>query len=224
MQIEYPVNMPALISQYFGDRPSAYPATGGHMGIDYAVGVGTPVLAASGGKVVAAGWDTTGYGSHVRVQHAEGVTIYGHLSAIHVSVGQVVHAGEALGLSGNTGNSTGPHLHFEVRLGDGSSIKQAVDPMPLFSMSEHHDIISSLPTTFPAPAVRVNVAALTVRRGPTIRERSVGMASYGDELVCLGVVEKSDREVWLCVGHKQYVAAVYDDFQMVTLITKSSSV
>jgi murein DD-endopeptidase MepM/ murein hydrolase activator NlpD len=87
-----------------------------HGGIDIANSIGTPVLAASDGVVISAG-PYAGYGNMVKIRHADGtVTLYGHNSAVLVDVGQRVWAGDQIAKMGNTGNSTGPHLHFEVLL------------------------------------------------------------------------------------------------------------
>ena len=87
-----------------------------HGGIDIANSIGTPILAASDGVVIDCG-PTGGYGNWVKLRHADGtVTLYGHLSAWNVEVGQRVWAGDQIAKMGNTGNSTGPHLHFEVLL------------------------------------------------------------------------------------------------------------
>lgn len=87
-----------------------------HPGIDIAAPTGTPIRAAGGGTVQIAGW-VGGYGNYVCIAHGGGVsTCYGHQSAIRVSVGQRVSQGQVVGLCGSTGFSTGPHLHFEVRV------------------------------------------------------------------------------------------------------------
>ncbi len=86
-----------------------------HRGIDIAVPVGTPVKTTISGRVIYAGWNNQGYGNLVIVENGPWRTYYAHLSEIPVQVGQWVDAGEVIGLSGNTGNSTGPHLHYEVR-------------------------------------------------------------------------------------------------------------
>jgi len=112
--------------------PSGLPVTGGrltqnyhpgHNGLDFGVVVGTPVKATMDGKVIHAGWNTQGYGNLVIVENGEYRTYYAHLSSIPVSIGDTVRAGTAIGLSGNTGNSTGPHLHYEIRRN-----KVAIDP------------------------------------------------------------------------------------------------
>ena len=85
-----------------------------HKGIDWATPTGTPVYASCGGTVTKAGWGS-GYGYVVYIDHEDGrQTRYGHLSKVLVSVGQTVKQGERIALSGNTGVSTGPHLHFEI--------------------------------------------------------------------------------------------------------------
>ncbi|MBC7220447.1 M23 family metallopeptidase [Candidatus Bipolaricaulota bacterium] len=95
-----------------------------HAGIDLAIAEGTRVHAAAPGRVATAGWEG-GYGLLVVLDHGDGyTTYYGHLSQLLVEVGQFVEIGQAIALSGNTGLSTGPHLHFEVRC-DGV----AVDPL-----------------------------------------------------------------------------------------------
>ena len=95
-----------------------------HEGIDIAAALGTPIRAAAAGTVIHAGW-LGGYGNLVVVDHGDGLaTAYAHASAILVAVGQQVSQGGTLSLVGSTGNSSGPHLHFEVRV-NGS----AVDPL-----------------------------------------------------------------------------------------------
>ncbi len=85
-----------------------------HTGIDIGAGYGASILAAAGGTVLRAGWNS-GYGNYVVIDHGGGVqTLYGHCSALKVTSGQTVSRGQQIALVGSTGNSTGPHLHFEV--------------------------------------------------------------------------------------------------------------
>ncbi|PTQ53297.1 MAG: peptidase M23B [Brockia lithotrophica] len=99
-----------------------------HDGIDIAAPSGTPVYAFRAGTVAYAGWNG-GYGLYVRIDHGDGVTsFYGHLSRVDVQVGQRVSLGQTLGLSGNTGRSTGPHLHFGTWVSG-----RSVDPLTLVS-------------------------------------------------------------------------------------------
>ncbi len=96
-----------------------------HEGQDIDAAWGTPVEAAASGKIMIAGWQR-GYGNVVYVDHGSGFsTRYGHLSKINVAVGQTVTMGDIIGLVGSTGRSTGPHLHYEVRINN-----QPVDPKP----------------------------------------------------------------------------------------------
>jgi murein DD-endopeptidase MepM/ murein hydrolase activator NlpD len=89
-----------------------------HAGIDLAAGTGSPIRAVAGGTVIAAG-NEGGYGNCVRIQHADGsVSLYGHMSSLMVRKGAKVGAGDQIGREGNTGQSTGPHLHFEIRIND----------------------------------------------------------------------------------------------------------
>ncbi|SHF11319.1 Peptidase family M23 [Thermoanaerobacter uzonensis DSM 18761] len=127
---------------YLNSIPSAYPVYGTitspfgmrkspfgygsefHPGIDISVPVGTPVKAAGKGVVTYAGW-LTGYGNAVIIDHGYGIeSVYGHNSEILVKVGQSVKRGDIIAKSGNTGRSTGPHVHFEVRVNG-----NPIDPM-----------------------------------------------------------------------------------------------
>ncbi|MFJ8862643.1 M23 family metallopeptidase [Streptomyces sp. NPDC102451] len=90
-------------------------SSGSHSGVDFQAASGTSVVAVGAGTVVEAGWGGA-YGNNIVLRMKDGTyTQYGHLSSIGVSVGQSVGSGERIGLSGSTGNSTGPHLHFEAR-------------------------------------------------------------------------------------------------------------
>lgn len=118
---EYPV------TQRYGEKDtSAF-----HTGIDYACPIDTEILASGAGLVVFAGLDKTGFGNLVIIQHNDGnATLYAHLSKIGVVLRQKVEQGQVIGLSGNTGNSTGPHLHFEARR-RWADYKSHFDPMDL---------------------------------------------------------------------------------------------
>lgn len=112
----FPLAIAAPITSLFGWR--VHPITGDsrfHTGTDLGAPTGTPILAAAKGQVETANW-VSGYGLTVIINHASAQqTLYGHMSEILVQPGQWVEPGTVLGLVGNTGNSTGPHLHFEVR-------------------------------------------------------------------------------------------------------------
>jgi len=116
-----------LLTSGFGMRE--HPILGGwraHAGVDLAATTGSPVSATMDGLVTAAGW-AGGYGQFVAIDQGRGVeTRYGHMTGLNVSAGQRVRAGDIIGYVGSTGRSTGPHLHYEVRLGG-----RPVDPLSL---------------------------------------------------------------------------------------------
>ncbi|MFF8261967.1 M23 family metallopeptidase [Streptomyces virginiae] len=102
-------------------------SSGSHTGIDFHAASGTSVHAVGSGTVVEAGWGGA-YGNNVVIKHNDGTfTQYGHMSSLNVSVGQQVTPGQQIGLSGSTGNSSGPHLHFEARAG--SQYGSDIDPI-----------------------------------------------------------------------------------------------
>ncbi|MEV8321339.1 transglycosylase family protein [Streptomyces sp. NPDC059900] len=129
---------PAGASQGFSAPVAASPSTpyraaggswskGYHTGVDFPVATGTSVRSVAAGTVVSAGWGGS-YGYEVVIRHGDGkYSQYGHLSALTVKSGQKVGAGQRIARSGSTGNSTGPHLHFEVRTGPGFG--SDVDPL-----------------------------------------------------------------------------------------------
>lgn len=120
MKMTRPLLGHPLITQPFGPteftgEPPYGPWPHFHQGTDYAVLIGTPVLACAGGIVEIGRDDEWGYGTHVLVNHGNGLrTLYGHLSAIEVQDGTRVTQGQQIARSGNTGNSSGPHLHCGV--------------------------------------------------------------------------------------------------------------
>lgn len=110
------------ITSYYGERWGRL-----HSGVDISDGgiYGQPISASDSGTVTFAGNDNSGYGNYVIIDHGNGYkTLYGHCSSLAVSAGQSVSKGDTVGYVGSTGNSTGPHLHFEIRYGD-----NRLDPM-----------------------------------------------------------------------------------------------
>lgn len=122
-----------------------YSSGGAHMGIDIGIydesgcniSEGTLILAAKGGEVVEAANDgkwNTGFGNYCIVDHGDGTqTLYAHSSDIHVCVGDSVEQGQILGIIGDTGNTTAPHLHFEVRVENGNGRYKRVNPLKFIS-------------------------------------------------------------------------------------------
>lgn len=127
--------VPKIVTAYTGPVPEGargtglfqWPATGtltqyywwGHRAIDIAAYTGAPLYAADGGFVSFAGWTDVGFGYLLVIDHANGfATFYGHCSGFYVSVGEKVERGQLVAAMGSTGNSTGPHVHFEIRSGN----------------------------------------------------------------------------------------------------------
>ena len=105
----WPVPSSSYITSYFGWRGYEW-----HQGVDIAAGMGSNVIAARGGTVTYAGW-LGGYGNLIILDHGDGYTTrYAHLSAYNCYYGQSVSRGQVIAFIGSTGNSTGPHLHFEI--------------------------------------------------------------------------------------------------------------
>jgi murein DD-endopeptidase MepM/ murein hydrolase activator NlpD len=108
-RLVWPVHGP--VTREFGNQPGGF-----HPGIDIAPPFGTPIHASAGGVVVYASWED-GYGNYTCINHGGGIaTCYAHQSQIGVTVGESVRQGQIIGLEGSTGHSTGPHVHFEVRV------------------------------------------------------------------------------------------------------------
>jgi len=126
LQVTRPPPQPTYTSGGEGCAPQGFPVHGiltrgfssWHPGIDLAVDLGTPVLATHSGMVVFAGWRWDGYGNLVIIQNGRFITYYAHNHTLLVSAGQVVHAGATIALSGSTGWSTGPHVHYEIHVDD----------------------------------------------------------------------------------------------------------
>ena len=103
-----------------------------HRGVDMHISIGDSIVAAYPGKVVVSKYNRRGYGHYVMIEHANGTrTLYGHLKKRLVNVGDVVEGGQLVGWGGNTGRSSGPHLHFEIRYGEVN-----IDPATVFNIEE----------------------------------------------------------------------------------------
>ena len=117
LKLIFPLAIPAPITSFFGWR--THPITGDarmHSGTDIGAPMGTPVIAALAGRVLLSDF-LGGYGMTIALEHSDGTqqTLYGHLSEIFVKPGEMIQQGAVIGRVGSTGNSTGPHLHFELR-------------------------------------------------------------------------------------------------------------
>jgi len=172
--LQMPFQITAGVTQGFG--PTSYaaePPYDGyahfHTGIDFGVPSGTAITAAASGRVVAAGWDDSGFGIRVLIDHGNGTrTLYGHLQSALVAPGDTVQAGQEIGLSGSTGNSSGPHLHFGVE-----NNGRWVDPAPYLqgpagtvSTGASAPLTPANPAVAPTPANADGTAALSSTLAP----------------------------------------------------------
>lgn len=190
MRLCKPFNRIYPITQSFGER---FTDQSGHKGIDYALPLGTPVLAAVDGCVSRTETSLEGYGSHIVMTHGEEIeTLYAHLSVLEVTTGQAVQQGEEIGLSGNSGNSTGPHLHFELRMHG-----KAVDPAPYFSED-------------PQSKWQVVCDVLNVRSGPGIHFPVCGFLMMDNSVDTLAQAES----LWIEISPGKWAAAKFEGQQL----------
>jgi len=199
-----PVNGP--ITQLFGENPEVYKKWGfpGHNGIDYGIPNGTPVGAAAAGTVAAVSFENGGYGNYVKLSHMDGsrsyFTYYAHLASAAVSPGQKVKAGTTVGFSNNTGASTGPHLHFGLRIdGQNPAYKGYVDPMPFFTTGgdgEDTDTTDQFTDAIKLPNLSLEVLPdfLNVRNGPGVEYAIVSQLQKGAKITGKRLQSKS---VWV---------------------------
>lgn len=133
---DYVAPVPGAVIQAFHNSDAMY-GLGYHTGVDFAAPMGTPVKAVHSGVVVSINASGSAYGNHVVVKHADGVyTLSAHLSSINVKVGDAVATGQVIALSGSTGNSSGPHLHFELR-NDPTQYAEGVFSDPIAWLKSH---------------------------------------------------------------------------------------
>lgn len=188
-----PFNGVFTITQEFGETVTD---PDGHKGIDYGLYYGTPVLAAAFGTVKSTERLTTGYGNHVIIEHLSGLTtIYAHLSSISVSVGETVVAGQEIGRSGSSGNSTGPHLHFEVRSGN-----TAIDPHLILDHSESEPVQENREGKW-----QILIDRLNIRSGPGLQYPITGSLAKGD-IVC---GYELNEDCWLRISQNEWTAVRY---------------
>ncbi len=186
---------PGGCTQLWGNPDPGYP-NGRHNGIDLGCATGTAVYACLDGQVVKADYDS-GYGRHIRILHANNnLSLYAHLTKIEVPVGKQVCEGDYLGISGGglddaqRGMSTGPHLHFEVRL-NSYDAKTNVDPVAWLKTQE--DAIPNLPPL--SGTVRVIADPMVrIRFQPGLKQRIVGQMNLGELLQVAPGVEPVKQE------------------------------
>jgi hypothetical protein len=225
---QWPTLRDARISQYFGENPANYmPGFPGHEGIDWAIPVGTPIYAVADGEVFYINQDPNAspYGIYVRMRHQGGAyeTIYAHLSQVMVGLHQTVTAGHVIALSGNTGRSTGPHLHFTLKKqgasdsGETHYRKDVVDPLPYLQAMATDAPQPTPPEHTTLDVQVVSDVGLNFRTAPVVGDVIVRLP----DRAILGSLEAEDstrrklgqHNEWLWVrasdGQVGYVAAWY---------------
>lgn len=163
-----------IITSKFGWRPQFQRV---HHGVDLSLNVGDTVRAALSGTIKLISFDPNGYGHYVVMSHPDGMeTVYGHLQYALVSQGQFLYSGQPLAIGGNTGNSTGPHLHFEARVGG-----VAVDPSLLFDFYSTGRYLYNLEK--PASSVAVTPKGPTyTHQSKSLKKEDTYVVRYGDTL------------------------------------------
>lgn len=205
----YPLSGP--ITQLFGQNPQFYAKWGyaGHNGLDLGIPNGTPVVAAADGVVDKVSIEEGGYGKYIKLRHTDDATTfytyYAHLMSTQTGAGQQVSAGTVIGYSNNTGASSGPHLHFGLRIpGTNPSFKDYVDPLPFmgYAIPKGGETGTEEPTeagpgetetsepstedqfpsavSFPALKYEVIHDSLNVRSGPGIQYPIIDRLNKGD--------------------------------------------
>jgi hypothetical protein len=231
MKFLFPVPSTSIVTQSFAEhvhRAKVNKWKNYNGGIDWAIPSGSPIVAAQAGVVTMVRNDATGYGFHVRIQHEGGfLTIYGHMMDAAVRVGDVVIAGEVIGRSDNTGNSTGPHLHFELRNKSGEAIDPAPrlvtflapipgpGPGPIPGPGPEPEPgdggepipVGEEPEEFPAlPLAQViSPIGLNVRMGPGVVNAIVGFLPVSTPVEVLRKV-MDGGDTWLQIGYQQFIA------------------
>jgi murein DD-endopeptidase MepM/ murein hydrolase activator NlpD len=207
------------ITQLFGVDPEFYKRFGfpGHNGIDYGIPNGTSVRAAAAGTVAMVAFENGGYGNYVKLSHVDGsrpyYTYYAHLSSAAVSAGQKVRAGMAIGFSNNSGASTGPHLHFGLRIdGQNPPYKGYVDPLPFFVTTGDTDEpapIDQFPdaVTLPDLPFEVTFETLNVRNGPGVEFSIIGQLTRGAKIMGRRIHSKS---AWVEFEPGKWCALAFD--------------
>ena len=203
MEYRQPFEGKYEISQYFG--PTEWSQN--HTGIDYLCPSGTPILASEAGTVIFAGWKDGGYGYIVFIRHPDGmVTIYEHLlKDIPVQLGQKVLRSQVIGWSGSTGNSTGPHLHFEMR----DANNKAVNPMYYLHSSIEQPIHAPKPVLKGADELGEDVEVVCPAGAKSWNDNfsSFGVLPQGTKLVNTGeTIEHNGYVYCLCYQQPFWVA------------------
>lgn len=199
------------ITQLYGENAAAYAHFGipGHNGIDWGMKEGTIIKPAAPGHILEIKSDPAGYGNYVKISHGDYHSLYAHFREANVIVGQEVDTNTIIGWSGNTGNSTGSHLHFGFKdlqqLDNG--FHGYIDPMPYIKNGVEYSVPEiKAPESDPTHYALVLYDGLNVRNEPSISGNDLGDMAAG---VCAAIFEIIDDgdDVWLKIGVDRYIAA-----------------
>lgn len=202
-KIEVMPTQTPTITQPFGVNPQIYSQFGapGHTGIDFGGPEGSPIMAVAPGRVSTVRRQNDGFGNHVYVQHANGyTTIYAHMNRIDVTQGQQVSAGTVVGGLGNTGFSTGPHLHFELRgpRGQAGWPRNIVDPtsfmLPHLGFSKpagpyKTGWVIEWAITLLTELAQANAGGVSLRSGPGQGNTRLNVVPEGTMMIVTGGVQ-----------------------------------
>ncbi|WP_416235676.1 M23 family metallopeptidase [Nodularia sp. UHCC 0506] len=161
-----------------------------HEGIDIAGAAGTPIFAAASGDVVKAGWDNWGLGNAIEIKHLDqSITVYGHNRRLLVNQGQKVKQGQMIAEMGSTGNSSAPHLHFEVY----PNGRVAADPIHLLAATTDIKVSQSSPIN-PAPVtVETECGGVTILEGETVNNL-IKICQDNNQLFYIGQLKQSSSQ------------------------------
>ncbi len=209
ISLQPPVSGP--ITQEFGEHPEVYIRwkMPGHNGRDYGVEENTPVHAAADGIVEKIGFENGGFGQYIKLKHPGMVyTYYAHLNKASVEPGMRVSAGDVIGLSGSTGYTTGPHLHFGVKGPGGDPAFQGwIDPAPLMAASDGQVISDDAlrPIAIDA-SFTVQAAVINVRSGPGLSYPVIDRLASGASVKGKRLYIETG---WLEIGDGQFCAVAF---------------
>lgn len=205
-----------IVTQKFGEKITD---PEGHTGIDLYQPVGTPVYAAEGGDILAAGiinniYGNSAYGNCILIDHKNGLyTFYAHLNTILVKVGQSVITGAKIGTVGVTGNTTGPHLHFEIRNNPKWNRKNFIDPELYIGTPQ--SIIINTDEPFLPSLIEFNQGDLAIVANPILNLRNqpgysgtkIAQLYQNTKVVICGNKIQQDGLTWYPVEIKGYLAS-----------------
>ena len=191
------------ITQVFGENVEYYKQWGyccGHNGIDYGIANGTKIVASADGTVDNVAFENGGYGNFVRIDHGGYYTYYAHLQEAAVDIGGAVKAGNKVGVSNNTGASTGPHLHFGLKVpGSDPGMKDYIDPAPYFGLSPHDPPVEDQRFLTVKFKIEVIIPQLRVRDGAGTQYAHVGDVHEGQKFNCDALtffITNCQQEAW----------------------------